>query len=111
MNLTKTLTHKEQREYDEWLKEMQETVRLKPIEQETEQHRTKRIASLKKDFTKFCRYYFEDFELSPFGWFHLKAVDYIIKNKDLMLVCEWPREHAKSVVMDIFVPLFLKVCQ
>ena len=25
-----------------------------------------------------------------------------------MLVCEWPREHAKSVVMDIFVPLFLK---
>lgn len=108
MTLAKRLTHKEQREYDEWLKEMQETVRLKPIEQETEQQRTKRIASLKKDFTKFCRYYFEDFELSPFGWFHLKAVDYIIKNNDLMLVCEWPREHAKSVIMDIFIPMFLK---
>lgn len=108
MSLERNLTRKEQKEYEQWLQEMQETVRLQPITQETEAQKTKRINSLKKDFTKFCHYYFEDFNLSPFGWFHLKAVDYIIRNKDLLLVCEWPREHAKSVIMDIFVPLFLK---
>ena len=57
MSLERNLTRKEQKEYEEWLKEMQETVRLQPIQEETETQKTKRITSLKKDFTKFCRYY------------------------------------------------------
>ena len=47
MSLERNLTPKEQREYNEWLAEMQETVRLKPIQQETESNKIKRIAGLK----------------------------------------------------------------
>ena len=50
MSLERNLTPKEQREYNEWLAEMQETVRLKPIQQETESNKIKRIAGLKKIF-------------------------------------------------------------
>ena len=73
MSLERNLTPKEQREYNEWLAEMQETVRLKPIQQETESNKIKRIAGLKKDFSKFCHYYFEDFMDADFGWFHKKG--------------------------------------
>ena len=108
MNLERNLTPKERKEYDVWLLEMQDTIRLKPIENETPAQKKKRIKKLLGNFQAFCNYYFEDWKLKPFGWFHLKAVDYILKNKNLVLACEWPREHAKSVVMDIFVPMFLK---
>lgn len=107
MSLEKELTHKEQREYNEWLAEMKETVRLKPVV-ETEASKKRRIESLKKDFTKFCRYYFADFMDADFGWFHKKAVQDIRKNPNIMFIGEWPREHAKSVVMDIFLPMYLK---
>lgn len=108
MSLERHLSPKEQREYNEWLAEMQETVRLQPAVQETETHKARRIAGLKKDFTKFCRYYFEDFMDSDFGWFHKKGVKLIVENDNIVFVGEWPREHAKSVVMDIFLPMYLK---
>lgn len=108
MSLERNLTRKEQKEYDEWLIEMQETVRLQPVQQETEPQKTKRIASLKKDFTKFCRYYFEDFMDADFAWFHKKGVKMIVDKEDIMFAGEWPREHAKSVIMDIFLPMYLK---
>ena len=108
MSLERNLTPKEQREYNEWLAEMQETVRLKPIQQETQSNKIKRIADLKKDFSKFCHYYFEDFMDADFGWFHKKGVKLIVDNEDIMFVGEWPREHAKSVIMDIFLPMYLK---
>ena len=104
MSLERNLTRKEQKEYDEWLAEMKETVRLKPVLEETEVQKNKRIASLKKDFSKFCRYYFEDFMDADFAWFHKKAVKQIVDNEDIVFAGEWPREHAKSVVMDIFYP-------
>ena len=74
MSLERELTRKEQREYEQWLAEMQETIREKPIPNESENDRKVRIASLKKDFTKFCRYYFPQFMDSDFAWFHKKAV-------------------------------------
>ena len=108
MSLERELTRKEQREYEQWLAEMQETIREKPIPNESENDRKVRIASLKKDFTKFCRYYFPQFMDSDFAWFHKKAVKLVVENDNIMFVGEWPREHAKSVVMDIFLPLYLK---
>lgn len=108
MSLERNLTKKEQREYEEWLKEMQETVRLQPIQQETEGQRKKRISGLLKNFEKFCRYYFEDFMDADFAWFHKKSVKMVEDNENIMLVNEWPREHAKSVIWDVFVPMYLK---
>lgn len=101
------MTAKETREWNAWIHEMQETVRLVPVQDETEKQRSKRIASLKKDFTKFCRYYFADFMDADFAWFHKRAVKEITEHDNITFVGEWPREHAKSVVMDIFLPMYL----
>ena len=102
------LSRKEQKLYDEWLAEKAALQRLKPIEYESEEAKERRKKNLLKSFTKFCKYYFQDFMDSEFGWFHLKAVKYVEENMDIILVCEWPREHAKSVVMGIFLPMYLK---
>ena len=108
MSLEMNLSRKEQKEYEQWLREMQETVRLEPIREETDEQKGRRKASLLKNFTKFCRYYFEDFMDADFAWFHKKGVGLIVENDNIMFVGEWPREHAKSVVMDIFLPMYLK---
>lgn len=108
MEQLRELSRKEQKLYDEWLAEKQAVKRAEPIINETEAQRSRRITTLKKDFVKFCQYYFEDYELSDFGWFHKKAVKSLEDNNNIKLVCEWPREHAKSMVMDTFVPMYLK---
>lgn len=103
-----TLTPKEQRAYEDWKAEQKETLRAEPIANETPAAKRKRIAMLLGNFDKFCRYYLDKYMQSDFAWFHKKAVKTILDNTDLILVNEWPREHAKSVLCDIMIPLFLK---
>lgn len=103
-----TLSPKEKREYEEWKAEQKETLKAEPIANETPAAKRKRIALLLGNFDKFCRYYLEKFMESDFAWFHKKAVKTVLDNTDLILVCEWPREHAKSVLCDVMLPLFLK---
>jgi phage terminase large subunit-like protein len=108
MTVKRELTRKEQKLYDEWLAEKEAIQRLEPAAFETEAQKERRIKKLLKKFSLFCGYYFQEFMDSEFGWFHLKAIKYIEDNPDLLMVCEWPREHAKSVVLGIFVPMYLK---
>jgi predicted phage terminase large subunit-like protein len=77
---------------------------------ETAQQREERIKELLKpaNFEKFCKYYFPHYIDSDFGWFHKKAAKEILTNEDIMAALEWPREHAKSVEVDVFIPMFLK---
>jgi hypothetical protein len=76
-------------------------------------HKEERLKSLLGSFEKFCKYYFPVF-FDPatggaeFGWFHKKAAKEIIENNNIFAVLEFPREHAKSVLSDIFMPLYLK---
>ena len=72
-----------------------------------------RIQRLLNDFDAFCHYYFPQYfdpanKGSEFGWFHRLAASEIIENPNIFAVLEWPREHAKSVFADIFLPLYLK---
>ena len=73
----------------------------------------KRIAKNLDSFDEFCRYYFPIFfdpqtDGAEFGWFHKKAVKDICADKNIFAILEWPREHAKSVLCDIFLALYLK---
>ena len=72
MSLERALTKKEQFEYEQWLAEMAETVRPKPIQNEKAEDRSKRIKKLLKDFDAFCKYYFQDYIDAEFAWFHKK---------------------------------------
>lgn len=77
---------------------------------ETATQREQRIADLKKpqNFEKFCKYYFPHYIDADFAWFHKKAAKDILSTEDIMAGLEWPREHAKSVFVDVFIPMFLK---
>lgn len=93
--------------YQDWLI-LCEQIRAKtPIIHESNEQKNNRIIVLKQDFNAFCKYYFPHYLDSAFAWFHLKAADDISKDNNIFAVLEWPREHAKSVFADIFIPMFL----
>lgn len=86
---------------------------------ETPAVRDKRIARLQNNYAAFCEHYFPHFltlrdkttgevirtiHNAPF---HNEAARKIKSTPDLKAVFMWPRGHAKSTHMDIFVPLWL----
>ena len=80
---------------------------------ETDEQQKARVEKLLASPAKFCEYYFPQFfdqanGGSPLGWFHKKALKDVAANSRIFCVLEWPREHAKSVLADIFMPLYLK---
>jgi hypothetical protein len=83
---------------------------LEAVINETQSQREQRIKDLLKpqNFEKFCKYYFPHYIDADFAWFHRKAAKEILTREDLLAALEWPREHAKSVFVDVFIPMFLK---
>jgi len=100
--------------YKEWLdlcmRVRSATGQLAQERFETAQQKADRIKDLLKpgNFEKFCRYYFGHYMDAEFAWFHKKAGKDILANEDIMIGLEWPREHAKSVLVDVFIPMRLK---
>lgn len=98
----------QRREYQEWLELCERIRSANPLPiNETEEQKRRRIEQLRGNFADFCKYYFSDYMDSAFGWFHLKAAKEITQNPNVRAILEWPREHAKSVFADVFIPLFL----
>lgn len=85
---------------------------------ETREEKDRRIKRLLAHYDEFCEYYFphyvtkEDEDGSKRvihnASFHNKAAYKIRDTKNLKAVFKWPRGHAKSTHIDIFVPLWLK---
>ncbi len=86
---------------------------------ETPEARQRRISRLQANYAAFCEYYFPHFltlrdkttgeavrtiHNAPF---HNRAAETIRKTPNLKAVFMWPRGHAKSTHMDVFVPLWL----
>lgn len=99
--------------YKEWLDKRLRIATATAIENEiteTAAQKMQRIEELKKpkNFEKFCKYYFPHYINSDFAWFHKQAAKEILTHEDVMAALEWPREHAKSVFVDVFIPLYLK---
>jgi hypothetical protein len=107
---TKILRNRQgQREYQEWV-ELCDRIKkqTEPVKDENTAAKKERIAYLLSDFVAFCKYYFPHYLDSEFGWFHIKAAQEIVKDKNCFAILEWAREHAKSVFADVFMPMFLK---
>lgn len=100
---------KEQRLYKEWL-DLCDTIKLatESIPVETEKEKDKRKKRLRMDFNEFCKYYFGNHYMKdPFAWFHLSAAQDITEDPGFFGTLEWPREHAKSVFLNVMMPLWL----
>ena len=108
--------------YDRWkehCKRVQSITDTALLASETPALRDRRVARLRANYAAFCEYYFPHFltlrdkttgevirtvHNAPF---HNEAARRIRSTPDLKAVFMWPRGHAKSTHMDIFVPLWL----
>ena len=110
------------RAYDEWrehCKRIQSFTDTTTLARETDTERDRRIARLRRDYGAFCEYYFPHFlslrdsttgevvRVIHNAPFHNEAARKIKSTPNLKAVFKWPRGHAKSTHMDIFVPLWL----
>ena len=84
---------------------------------ETKAERLKRVARARRDYNFFVRTYFPHYctdkstgQPIPCASFHIKAAKFILENPQLMAIFMWPRGHAKSTHMGVFIPMWLK-CQ
>ena len=75
---------------------------------ESEAERKKNIARALKDYDYFCRRYISHYCQCANAKFHNDAAHYIEKHPEMRAVFKWPRGHAKSVHLDVGVPLWLK---
>lgn len=102
------MNRKDERVYQEWL-DLRERIKssTSPIKNEPHKTKQKRLRKLKRNFSAFCKYYFPHYLDSEFGYFHKEAALEIAHDKNIFAILEWPREHAKSVIACVFIPMWL----
>lgn len=75
---------------------------------ETEAERKKNIARALKDYDYFCQRYLSHYCECGNAKFHNDAAKYVMSHPNMRAVFKWPRGHAKSVHLDVGIPLWLK---
>ena len=76
--------------------------------EETEAEKRKNISRALKEYPYFCARYLSHYCQCENAKFHNDAAKYIEANPECRAVFKWPRGHAKSVHLDIGIPLWLK---
>jgi hypothetical protein len=81
---------------------------------EAQADKMKRINRAKTDYNFYVQTYFPHYTFdkstgknTDCGDFHIKWANAVKKDPSFLGVAEWPREHAKSVHNDIFLPIWL----
>ncbi|MEZ5017350.1 MAG: hypothetical protein R2800_09885 [Flavipsychrobacter sp.] len=77
---------------------------------EAKEVKEKRIKRLLKDYRAFVNYYFPHYADADSADFHVKFANACKANKKFKGIAEWAREHAKSVHVTVFIPMWLKAC-
>lgn len=96
------------RDYQEWLdfcKQVQSSTAVSLVETEAEQKF--RITNAKRDYNYYVKTYFPNYVDADCADFHIDFANACLKDKNFFGVAEWPREHAKSVHINIFIPMWL----
>ncbi len=111
--------------YEEWkehCKNVQSMTQLSlKTSKETPVQKDKRIKYLLSHYDAFCEYYFPHYltikdkvtgavvRIAHNAPFHSKAAKLIRENANLKAVFQWPRFHAKSTHIGVFIPIWLMV--
>lgn len=66
-----------------------------------------RKAQALKDYNFFVRTYFPTLTDCDCAEFQIKAANRVVKHNNEIAVFEWPREHAKSMHSNVFMPMWL----
>lgn len=97
-------TDKVLQRWDEYRKSLERDISVPT--KETESQQKARKARLLSNFEEFCKYYFPNYCSAPFAKFHLNFARRVAKSDKIYIVRAWAREHAKSVVSGLFIPMF-----
>lgn len=81
------------------------------LNDETDAEKLKRIKHLEGDYIRWFEYYFPNYAKKKSAWFHKKLANLVIKNKRIRALAEWFRSAAKSVHIDMGIPLYLYLAQ
>lgn len=110
MNLERKTTLKE---FEEHCQKISEATGID--RKETLLAKKTRIAYLLNDFNAFVQHYFPHYTYDAArdcyidcADFHIEWANAVANDENFFGVAEWPREHSKSVVNNIFIPLWLK---
>lgn len=74
---------------------------------EKTEDKKKRIEQMQSNFKQFVQYYFEHYSDSETPDFHIRIARKVRKNKKYKGWLKWARGHAKSVVANVLLPLWL----
>lgn len=74
---------------------------------ETKQQQRERIEKAKKNPAFFIQEYFKHYCDAKTPWFHIALMVLVLKFKVIRALVRWGRGLAKSVVCDVFIPLWL----
>lgn len=74
---------------------------------ESPKEKLERIAYLEKDYGRWFEYYFPRFAKYKCAWFHLQLATLLIRKRRIKELARWFRSAAKSVHIDMGIPLFL----
>jgi predicted phage terminase large subunit-like protein len=100
------MTEKEAKLY--WNKIVKRTMAIKTVDDvESASEKSKRIKALEGDYVRWFEYYFPNYAKKKCAWFHKKLAKNVISNQRIKELAEWFRSAAKSVHIDMGIPLFL----
>ena len=91
--------------YDEHCRRIERATQLNLAESPVE--RAERIARLEDKYTAWFEYYFPTYAKVPCAWFHEELANNMIGNTEICEMAEIYRSGAKSVHIDLGIPLFL----
>jgi hypothetical protein len=74
---------------------------------ESKESKAIRMALCKKEFNQFVKYYFSHYAESETPDFHIEIANMVATNTSIKVWMKWAREHAKSVVATVLLPLWL----
>lgn len=69
--------------------------------------KNKRIERAKRDIKFMVEYYFPHYARCECADFHIDFANKVKRNKTIKIFAEWPRGHAKSVWVNVFIPFWL----
>lgn len=98
----------QKRDYKEWLEfcDQVQASSGKPIN-ESKRQQKERIQKALKDYQYFFETYLSILADSKCAKFQIKAANAVAKDKNIIAILEWAREHAKSVHSNIGIPMWL----
>lgn len=96
------------RDYQEWLefcKQVQSSTAVNLVESASDQKF--RITNALRDYNFFVKAYFPNYADADCAKFQIDFANACLRDKNFFGVAEWPREHAKSVHVNIIIPMWL----